>query len=368
MQTTPRLLAATAILALACSDQSSDLEGVLGPGTEGGEAHAPSGVTVMSRNLYVGTDVDAVIGSLQTPDPADDLPTLIAAIQTLGRTDFPSRAAAIADEIARARPHVVGLQEVSQVDLVLPSLGVDLHLDFLAVLLDELSARGLEYVVASQIRNIEAQPIPGVSLVDYDAILVDRRRVKLLETSAGSFAANIGEVAPRVVLRRGWVTAQGQVQGVTYTFASTHLESGQLPGLDQLRAAQAGELAQILAGASAVVLMGDLNDVPGSPMHQVLVGAGLQDAWAAFRPGESGFTCCHAPDLSNTVQQFDERIDYVLLRHPPHPGRDFDVRIRLVGEDPADRIAGPAGGIWPSDHAGVVARLRAPAGEGRALE
>jgi len=368
MRTTSRLVVAIAILAMACSDETSDPEGMLGPGAVDPEAHAPSGLIVLTRNLYVGTDLDAVLGALQTPDPADDLPTLVTAIQTLGRTDFPSRAAAIAGEIARARPHVVGLQEVSQVDVVLPPLGVDLHLDFLPVLLAELSAQGLDYVVASQIRNIEAQPIPGVSLVDFDAMLVDRRRVKVLETNAGSFAANLGEVAPGIVLRRGWVAAQGQVQGVTYTFVSAHLESGQASGLDQLRAAQAGELVQMLVGATSAVLMGDLNDVPGSPMHQVLAGAGFQDAWAAFRPGEPGFTCCHAPDLSNAVQQFDERIDYVLLRHPPHPGRDFEVRIQLIGEDPADRIAGPAGPIWPSDHGGLVALLRAPAGEGRALE
>jgi endonuclease/exonuclease/phosphatase family metal-dependent hydrolase len=370
MRTTSRLLAAMAILAMACTGESSSYpEGVLGPGTEPtAETRASSGVTVLTRNLYVGTDVDAVIGALQTPDPADDLPTLIAAIETLRRTDFPSRARAFADEVARARPHVVGLQEVSQVDLVLPPLGVDVHLDFLPALLAELSARGLHYVVAAKIRNIDAQPIPGVRLVDYDAMLVDRRRVELLETNAASFAANLGEVAPGVVLRRGWVTAKGVVRGVTYTFASTHLESGQLPGLDQLRAAQAGELVQVLAGARSVVLMGDLNDIPGSPMHQVLVGAGYQDFWAAFRPGESGFTCCHAPDLSNPVQHFDERIDYLLVRHAPHPGPDFSGWINLVGDDPADRIAGPEGLIWPSDHAGLLARLRAPAGEGRGPE
>jgi hypothetical protein len=112
-------------------------------------------------------------------------------------------------------------------------------------------------------------------------------------------------------------------------------------------------------------LLGDLNDVPGSPMHQLLAGAGYLDVWDAFRPGESGLTCCHPPDLSNPVQPFDERIDYVLLRHKPHPGRGFDVPIDLVGEDPADRIAGAEGLIWPSDHAGLVARFRAPAGEAR---
>jgi endonuclease/exonuclease/phosphatase family metal-dependent hydrolase len=363
MRTPSRLLALT-ILAMGCSDESpSDPEGGLGPGTEPGAGmHAPPGVKVLTRNLYVGTDVDAVIGALQTPDLADDLPTLIAAIETLRRTDFPARAAAFADEIARARPHIMGLQEVSQVDLVLPPLGVDIHLDFLPALLAELSVRGLDYVVAAQIRNIDAQPIPGVRLADFDAMLVDRRRVTLLETNAELFAANLGEVAPGVVLQRGWVTAKGVVDGVTYTFASTHLESGQLPGLDQLRAEQAEELVQVLADARSAVLMGDLNDVPGSPMYQVLVDAGYRDVWAALRPRASGLTCCHLPDLSDPVQQFDERIDFVLLRRDPHPGRDFTGEIHLVGEVPADRIAGPERLIWPSDHAGLVARLHAPGG------
>jgi endonuclease/exonuclease/phosphatase family metal-dependent hydrolase len=358
MRTAVRFLAAAAVLVTACSDQTSDPEAVLGPGTEPFADHRGRSeeVRVLTRNLYVGTDVDAVIGALQTPDPADDLPALVTAIETLSRTDFPSRAAAMAAEIARARPHVVGLQEVSQVDVELPPLGVAIHLDFLPTLLSELAARGLNYAVASQVKNIEARPIPGVSLVDYDAMLVDRRRVKLLQSGSGTFATNLGEVAPGVVLRRGWVTARAVVDDETYTFASTHLESGQLPGLDQIRAAQAGELVQVLSGARRVVLMGDLNDVPGSPMYQVLLGAGYRDGWAGFRPRAAGLTCCHAPDLSNPVSQFDERIDYVFLRLPRRH-EDPSWRIRLIGEDPSDRINGPAGLIWPSDHAGLLLRL-----------
>jgi hypothetical protein len=48
-------------------------------------------------------------------------------LATLQETDFPARASAVADEIARFRPHAVGLQEVSTVDLTLPPLGVDLR-------------------------------------------------------------------------------------------------------------------------------------------------------------------------------------------------------------------------------------------------
>jgi hypothetical protein len=359
MRNAVRLLAALAVLVTACSDQTSDPDAILGPGPEPtANDRGRSEVVALTRNLYVGTDVDAVIGALQTPDPADDFPALVTAIETLGRTDFPSRAAAIAGEIARARPHVVGLQEVSQVDVVLPPLGVAIHLDFLPTLLSELAERGLHYVVASRVKNIEAQPLPGVSLVDFDVMLVDRRRVRVLETGSGTFATNLGAVAPGVVLRRGWVAAKATVDGETYTFASTHLESGQLAGLDQIRAAQAGELIQLLSGARRVVLMGDLNDVPGSPMYQALLAGGYLDAWTGFRPRAAGLTCCHAPDLSNSVQQFDERIDYVFLRLPRRH-RDLSWRIRLIGDDLSDRISGPAGLIWPSDHAGLLLRLDA---------
>src|SRR6266498_3140701 len=54
-------------------------------------------ITVMTQNLYVGADVDLVIRALGTPDPGDDFPALLFAIETVGKTDFPARAAAIAD-------------------------------------------------------------------------------------------------------------------------------------------------------------------------------------------------------------------------------------------------------------------------------
>ena len=358
--TRPLLTVVALSLAAACSDDSADgVARQFGPEAEpipDVSPTRPSDITVMTRNLYVGAEVDAVIGALVTPDPADDQSALLAAIFTLEETHFPGRAAAIAAEIGWARPHVIGLQEVSTVDITLPPLGVEVHLDFLPVLLAELSARGLHYEVAARVRNIEATPFPGVSLIDDDAILVDRMRVELHETSARQFTANLGAVAPGVILVRGWVTAAVTIGKRAYTIASTHLESGDAPGLDQLRAAQAAELAQALAGTTPTVVMGDLNDVPGSPMHQVLVAAGLNDVWAALHPRRPGYTCCHAADLSNQVQQFHERIDYVFVRDEREGGK-VTGQISRVGETPADRFPGPAHPLWPSDHAGLVARL-----------
>ena len=153
------LLSGTGLVA-ACSDSA-----VLEPADPAANltadlavARAAQKLGVITRNLYVGADLDAVISALRTGDPTDDVPALIAAIETLQRTDFPARAVAIADEIAEARPHAVGLQEVSQIDLTLPPLGVDIHQDFLSTLSVELSARGLAYEVAAQVKNIEAAP------------------------------------------------------------------------------------------------------------------------------------------------------------------------------------------------------------------
>jgi endonuclease/exonuclease/phosphatase family metal-dependent hydrolase len=352
-------IAALCLTAPACSDESSD--GPLSPDTElepAAEAlgSADPDIAVLTRNMYVGADVDAVIGALATPDPADDQAALVAAISTLQETDFPARAAAMAREIERARPHVVGLQEVSKIDITLPPLAVDLHLDFLPALLAELAARGLHYELAVKVQNIVAAPFPGVSLVDEDAILVDRKRVQVQETTAKSFAANIGQVAPGVVLARGWVTARVMIGRRTYTVASTHLESGDAAGLDQLRAAQATELAQSLAGSGPVVLMGDLNDVPGSLMYQVLTGAGLTDAWPLLRGSGPGYTCCHASNLANATQQFFKRIDYVFVRDGRERGAVTGL-IRRIGDARTDRFPGPLHPLWPSDHAGLVARL-----------
>jgi endonuclease/exonuclease/phosphatase family metal-dependent hydrolase len=355
-----RKLAPVILLTLACACGDNPLAPASDPAAQaqGGARR----LAVLTRNLYVGADVDAVIAALVSPSPDDDLPALIAAIQTLQRTDFPARAGAIADEVARSRPHAVGLQEVSEIhiDLTPLDIPVSLQLDFLPVLQQALAERDLHYAVAATVKNIEAAPLPGVSLVDYDVMLVDADRVRITDHQSHTYAQNIGPVAPGVVLKRGWVSVSATVDGRAYQFASTHLESGRAAGLDQLRAAQAAELAGALGTGVPAIVMGDLNDQPGSAMYQVLTGAGLADVWADLRPGVGGETCCHAADLSNPVAAFDQRIDYVLARGFRAAGRPVLGSTTIVGDQPADRVAGSEGLVWPSDHAGLTASLLLP--------
>ncbi|TFG52826.1 MAG: hypothetical protein E4H37_04900 [Gemmatimonadales bacterium] len=358
------------VVVAACSDNS-----VFEPSQQNQVVDTKSGaasdgafrVTVMTRNLYVGADVDAVIAALASTDPADDLPALFTAIEIIQRTDFPTRARAIAEEIDRVRPHVVGLQEVSEIDIDLTGLGLPIviHQDFLASLDAALSDRGLNYVPAATIKNIEAVPFPGISLVDFDVMLVDPARVAVTSVVEQNFAANLGIVAPGLDIKRGWVTVTGLVDGAAYTFASTHLESGSLPGFPELRALQVGELVASLGPSSPAVLMGDLNDMPGSPMYEVLTGAGLTDVWRVLRPGVVGYTCCHADDLSNHIPAFDQRLDYVFVRGVGHANKAVMGQITLVGLVPASRLPGPSGTIWPSDHAGIGVDFLMPPARGR---
>ena len=123
------------VFAVGCSDSSvtgpPPLWRVV-PASTAAVTTPAAGITVMTRNLYIGADVDAVIVALLSTSSDDDLPALLVAVGTLQNTDFPTRVEALADEIAQARPHVVGLQEVEDlhIHLALPEGRIDIDQNF----------------------------------------------------------------------------------------------------------------------------------------------------------------------------------------------------------------------------------------------
>lgn len=311
-------------------------------------------VVVMTRNLYVGADLDAVIGALLSPDPDDDLAALGQAIATMQATDFGARAAAIVAEIARHRPAAIGLQEVSTIEI--PTAQGMLVIDFLPILQAMIAAAGFDYTVAAEVTNIDLTLPFGARLVDKDVLLI-AGGAQILSASSGNYTTDLP--LGFVTIKRGWVRADLRIAGKTMSLVSTHLESGQ-GGAGLIRQAQAAELVGLLPSGNAVILMGDLNDVPGSPMHGILSSGGMVDVWASVAPGQPGYTCCHLPDLSNAASVLGQRIDYVMVRGGFLTGNGKLVggaRAEIIGEEPGDRITGPLGLIWPSDHAGVVASL-----------
>jgi endonuclease/exonuclease/phosphatase family metal-dependent hydrolase len=347
--------AAALVLAGACTESPST------PSQESALLASEPGHRLMflTRNMYVGADLDAVTAALLTSDPADDFPAMVNAAGVMKATDYDLRVVRIADEIKRTRPAVVGLQEVTSVYVNLKEYGVPINIngDFMTDLEEQFAEQSLPYVVGAKIQNWTAAPLPGVNLVDYDVILVDPTQVTLGGSFARTFSHNVGPMFPGVNQVRGFAGVEITFEGFPMAVVTTHLESGE--GYAHLRGEQAGELAQALAHRPRVVLMGDFNDVVGSRMYTRITEGGFRDAWAELGT-EPGNTCCMLPDLSNERPRFTQRIDYVFARGFEFPERGLIGDVKLIGIERTDRFDGPEGKIWPSDHAGLLARLRIP--------
>ncbi|MFB6123818.1 MAG: hypothetical protein ABEJ78_10210 [Haloferacaceae archaeon] len=122
-----------------------------GAGAVAGTARAaPSGPTVMTRNLYLGANLFRLFRA----ESFADLRRLVGDLFVdIGRTRFDRRAEAIADEIAATDPHLVGLQEAALVRTQRPSDYAEdddpnastVRYDHLETLRAALDARGLDY-------------------------------------------------------------------------------------------------------------------------------------------------------------------------------------------------------------------------------
>jgi endonuclease/exonuclease/phosphatase family metal-dependent hydrolase len=360
MRTLHKLLAALGLLALAACQDSPVSPATQDPSLMvGGPEHR---LIVMSRNMYVGAEMDAVVAALTNNDPSDDFGATINAYRTLRETDYYTRVQAVAAEIARYHPAIVGLQEVSQIDMEFANsedTHMAIHGDFMVELNEELAELELPYVVAAKVPNWAVEPFAGVKMAGYDVFLVDPAQVTVGATITRTFQHNLGGVAPGVQLLRGWTGVEASYAGQHYAFVTTQLESG--AEYADLRTEQVSELLHAMANRARVVILGDFNDQPGSAMYRKVLDKGFRDAWADIQP-EPGYTCCLLPDLSNEgTRGLDRRTDFVFAKGLalPETGK-LAGDITLTGVERRERIPGPAHPIWPSDHAGVVARLRLP--------
>jgi len=347
-----------AALTAACTDQHDPLDPTPVPMSRN-ETNGP--LVAMTRNMYIGADVDRVIAALAGVSGEDPQAALTAVLQEFIGTDLPTRLGALADEIARERPHVVGLQEVSTLGVNLPpEFGFPpMQADFLTGLLQALALRGLSYQTVGNLNFQLSLLGGGIGLEDRDVMLV-RAELPILGQSHGTYSCPplCIPVPGLGTLSRGWVRATTKIGSRTITFVSTHPESGDQGQIAQLRAGQMIELASLLGSATEpVVLLGDLNDTPGSAAHQVLTGAGFVDVWESLGAGP-GYTCCHATHLQSGT--FSKRIDYVMVRGGFLTGNGGVVpgaTVKVIGEQVSERVQGAYGLIWPSDHGGVVVSL-----------
>ncbi len=344
-------------------------------------------VSVMTRNLYLGADLS----------PALDATDLCGAIDGAGeilnevdRTNFPARAVALGDEILAANPALVGLQEVAlwrnQADSDYTTTpATEVSYDFLKLLLDNLDHKYRVAVVQNEFDEELPADTDGSDATEdssgslgglgcgidmdgrltmRDVILVRKGgRVTVSDPRSGQFqhqaVFTVGG-AVSVPVERGWVSVRASVdQGPNYRpnrfrFVSTHLEA-----FDDgsLRAAQARELLKPggpAARSEKTVLLGDFNSgnvidgVFGNDRlaHQAIVAAGFQNLGVRD-------SCCYPSALNDPGFLFDHTVDHVYARPT---ARLLDGRI--TGNDASKMVPSGAESLWPSDHGGVVERIR----------
>ncbi|MGD8726238.1 MAG: hypothetical protein PVH40_01270, partial [Gemmatimonadales bacterium] len=201
-------------------------------------------IKVMSQNLYFGAPVEPIIAA---PDPISAAIAVAEAWEVMVRTDFPTRAQALAAEIADAAPHLIGLQEVAiyrTEEIFDPAQeATEVFQDFLEILLEELENRDASYDVAVELTTTDVEfpkyegmmpdgmtPIlSGVRLTDRDVILV-REDVDWQNPLAALYSNWFGPNAPNPIpipvdVLRGWGAVTATVDGKDFRFVNTHLES-----------------------------------------------------------------------------------------------------------------------------------------------
>jgi endonuclease/exonuclease/phosphatase family metal-dependent hydrolase len=320
----------------------------------------PLTIRVLTRNLYLGANLDAIVKAKSSSEAFSAVEKGWAQVQA---NDFPTRARAIAREIAATRPDFVGFQELTLYRIQSPAdftvtPATTVALDYARELRQALAARKLRYRFLGIRPETDAElpsgnpPTMDIRLTVRDGLLVRiDKRIRIRRVRSGSYSTTTSLFGGFVIAKRGWVLADATVGGRTFRVITTHLESFN----DASQVAQAQELAAGPARTKLpTVLLGDLNsraDGTGTPTLANLLAAGFRDAWPEAHPNDLGLTCCHGEDLRDLGGPFYSRIDYVLLRNGFRAAA-----AGIVGRDPSERISG----LWPSDHAGLWARLRLP--------
>jgi endonuclease/exonuclease/phosphatase family metal-dependent hydrolase len=333
-----------------------------------GIAQAHSKVEVMTRNMYIGADLTPLIA-------AQTLPEFLAATgqayTNVLASDPPARIRAMAREIDKTDPEIVGLQEVAlfQTDTVPPVLdgpatpATTTSFDFLQMLLDALADRRAHYTVLTISTNsaTEAPTSLGfdVKLTDRDVLLarsdLSPRKLSWSNASSAHFAVNLTlpSVAGPITFTRGYNVADFTAKKRTFRVVNTHLE----PAAEPVQDAQAAELlaGPLSTGPRSQILIGDINSDPGATgtnPYDMFAAAGFADTWTETHRRDPGLTCCFGELLLDAdASVFDERIDVVLTRG----ARKRATSAKIVGTDPRNRTPS---GRWPSDHAGVVSAVR----------
>jgi endonuclease/exonuclease/phosphatase family metal-dependent hydrolase len=319
------------------------------------KAKAKPDVTVMSRNLYLGADIIKLVSAANVDDMKQQVKTLH---EDVDKTNFPVRATAIAAEIAAKKPDLIAVQEVARyyrsADATPGQAATTPLYDFMALLQKALKGKKQTYKVASEQTEMDIT-VPsaegyGLRLKLGNAVLVRAgSKVAVTKKLAGDFdAATQLKVTladgQAVKLTRGYAGVDAKVAGKAFRFLAPHAEA-------YGAALAKGQFEELLAGPAkskkvATIIAGDFNSDPADAepnAYKAVTAAGFVDT------GKRVPTCCQAELLDNPTSQLKTWIDHIVVRP-----KATVLKTSVFGDKASDRVSG----LWPSDHAGVVATIR----------
>jgi endonuclease/exonuclease/phosphatase family metal-dependent hydrolase len=353
-------------------------------------------VKVMTRNLYLGADLNPAIQASSSNEFIDANGQIVRNVDT---NNFPTRAKGLAQEILQKKPDLVGLQEVSlwrhgplndSAPFTCnggpddnPPFGCDftastVRYDYLKDLLQQLNKDNLLYKVVKSQQEFDFEAptdyngvpgdgdAPGANDNGEENDRLTMRDVILKRLNSGVVTTNVkgghfdtlyeptiaGLVQVHVL--RGWTQADVTVRGShKFRFVNTHLEAF---GDPTIRRDQARELVRPGGPAASqlpVVLLGDLNSddntVQGGDRlaYKVLTDHGFRERSTANPLG-----CCLNAEIitqggGGSISDFDHQVDHILTNAAQ--------LITLQNSSVTGRQ--PVNGFWDSDHAGLFSTL-----------
>jgi endonuclease/exonuclease/phosphatase family metal-dependent hydrolase len=327
----------------------------------------PPAITVMSRNIYIGADI---IRLATAATPAEEAQSAAQLIQIVQQTNFPERAKGLAAEVAEVKPDVIGIQEAARISKTPDGISdgpggtpaTEVVQDFVSILQSALRNAGQRYRVVAVQDELDAEVATSlgydVRAQQRDAILVRTgkgAKVKTRKALQGNFNAAFSvQLADgqTITVKRGWEAMDAISSGVKFRVVNTHLEAYS----STVGEAQAKELTGRGGPAGprrqGAILTGDANSDPRDPdpasrlPYQAITSAGFVNVLPRR------LTCCLSETVNEPTPAFTSDIDFIFTRP-----RTKVLKTGIVGNSSSNRTPS---GLWPSDHAGVWAKLDVP--------
>ena len=265
-------------------------------------------VTVMSRNLYLGSDVGVAM---------ELIPDFPAAAQFMWeqvkKTDFSKRAPVLAAQIRAENPDVIGIQEATTwyckknlfskkvaVFNFTDSLLKELNDEYVIPTKDSVSAFNPGYSIApvpylTKVNDAETfQPLFGTDSAACGFEIGDTLFIKsslankVLKVGNTEYVDTYTIVPTLMTIYRGYTWADINIAGIPTRFVSTHLESIWDENKAPNAAKQATQLISDLSETKMpVIVIGDFNSDPRDPRPKGAANPGLQPTASDECPADS---------------------------------------------------------------------------------